>query len=556
LARTIFAKSLPRVAHTRNNVGRRRHCGGGHVCCKARLAMSIADFGAGDRKLPRAARVLVVEDEGIVARDLRRTLGGLGYEVVGTAATGEEALTAIAAFQPEVVLLDIHLKGPMDGIEVTAEMAKRDHTAIVVFLTAHADQATLARANGTRAYGYLLKPYKEREIKATIDLALRRAAEDRSSRARETAFAGMLKSFGDLADQDAEVVGVGIEDSGRIAFERGADGELRGLRAALESAVDCFARIDVDGRFVYMNSAFARTYGQVPEQLLGRSWLLAIHPAERSAMQALSGKMPEGRLETETLGVRKDGSSFPARVTMVAARTSQGLPAGHFCFIKDISELRTVEERLLAANAALEESRAALQELAIRDELTGLYNRREFGRALAQEVARTTRTARPLSLLVLDIDHFKAVNDRHGHEAGDRVLQGVARVVMESVRSLDRAARFGGEELVVLLPETPASEALCVAERLRRRIAAARFGSAVTGADLGVTVSIGVATYPVDCAGADELFCAADRALYDAKRSGRNRCVPAGCAPLPLVSKGLARGRARASVERRARRTA
>lgn len=518
--------------------------------------MSVADLGTGASKTTRAARVLVVEDEGIVARDLSRTLAGLGYDVVGTAATGEAALTAIVAFQPDVVLLDIHLKGPMDGVDVTAEMAKRNQAAIVVFLTAHADQATLARANGTRAYGYLLKPYKEREIKATIDLALRRAEEDRSCRARETAFADMLKSFGDLAEQGGEAVGVASDNSGRIAFEQGADGELRGLRAALESAVDGFARIDVDGRFVYMNGAFARTYGQAAEELLGRTWLVAIHPTERGAMQSLCGKvLVEGRLEAETLGLRKDGSSFPARVTMVPARTSQGLAAGYFCFVKDISELRTVEERLLAANAALEESRAALQELAIRDELTGLYNRRELGRALAQEVARTTRTERPLSLLVVDIDHFKLVNDRHGHEAGDRVLQGVAKVVLESVRSLDRAARFGGEELVLLLPETPATEALYVAERLRRRIAAARFPSGTASGDLAITVSIGVATYPDDCAGADELFRAADRALYDAKRSGRNRCVPSGCAPLPQVERAP-RERAHASLERRARRTA
>jgi len=149
------------------------------------------------------------------------------------------------------------------------------------------------------------------------------------------------------------------------------------------------------------------------------------------------------------------------------------------------------------------------------DPLTGLYNRRSFESFHRQEVAKCKRYGAPLSLILMDLDHFKNVNDEYGHQAGDQVLSSVAEILREAIREADLAARWGGEEMAVLLPETDGEGADVVAEKLRRRIADHPFPAVGQ-----VTASFGVATMtgePVD------LVAAADKALYRSKANGRNR---------------------------------
>lgn len=168
----------------------------------------------------------------------------------------------------------------------------------------------------------------------------------------------------------------------------------------------------------------------------------------------------------------------------------------------------------------------ALHDTADRDPLTQLRNRRGFERAFADATARLARYARPLSLLVLDLDHFKNVNDHYGHEAGDAVLTRVARLIEAGIRDVDVAARFGGEEFVVMLPETPLQPAYEVAERIRTAIADAEIEW--KGQIIPVRVSIGVSCCPERVALPAELMGSADQALYQAKETGRNRVVVAG----------------------------
>lgn len=161
-------------------------------------------------------------------------------------------------------------------------------------------------------------------------------------------------------------------------------------------------------------------------------------------------------------------------------------------------------------------------ELASRDVLTGALNRRYFLERLDAEIAHVKRYNSPLTLLLFDIDHFKQVNDRLGHPAGDRILRGVSDLAAASLRSDDVLARYGGEEFAVLMPSTDLPTAIEVAERLRQRIEAATFDACGTAE--GVTVSIGVATLALASeASGHALLTAADEALYRAKRRGRNR---------------------------------
>jgi diguanylate cyclase (GGDEF)-like protein len=165
--------------------------------------------------------------------------------------------------------------------------------------------------------------------------------------------------------------------------------------------------------------------------------------------------------------------------------------------------------------------KAALTEVAISDPLTGLHNRRAFQARLAEEVERARRSGEPFALLMVDLDRFKAINDRHGHPAGDAVLLAVAETFQRQVRAIDLPARLGGEEFAVLLPGSDEQAARAAAERLRSAIAACQIVHQETV--LRVTVSIGVACYPEDGHSGELLLRAADRALYQAKRAGRDR---------------------------------
>lgn len=172
----------------------------------------------------------------------------------------------------------------------------------------------------------------------------------------------------------------------------------------------------------------------------------------------------------------------------------------------------------------LDHDEAQLQRLATHDGLTGLYNHRAFYTLLEDEVARAQRFNRPASLLLLDIDHFKRVNDTHGHQAGDAVLRGLTELLGREARAIDHVCRYGGEEITVILPETDLEAATHIAERLRAAVEAYQF-DVDAGVPLRITASIGVASFPRHADNPQALVAAADSALYAAKQRGRNRIV-------------------------------
>jgi diguanylate cyclase (GGDEF)-like protein len=157
----------------------------------------------------------------------------------------------------------------------------------------------------------------------------------------------------------------------------------------------------------------------------------------------------------------------------------------------------------------------------VTDDLTGLYNSRHLNEMLRRESKRASRSGRPLSLLFLDLDGFKGVNDAHGHQSGSRALVEASEVMRRCARETDMVARFGGDEFVVILPDTGGEGAVAVAERLRERVHAHPF-LAGEGLDIHLTASIGVATLPDVAASAEELVKAADTAMYAVKEAGKN----------------------------------
>ena len=167
----------------------------------------------------------------------------------------------------------------------------------------------------------------------------------------------------------------------------------------------------------------------------------------------------------------------------------------------------------------------AIRRQVVTDHLTSLYNRRYFMNRAAEEIEHSLRHQAPLSVLMVDIDHFKAFNDTYGHATGDRVLQTVAQAMQDALRTTDICARHGGEEFAMLLPNTPGENAYYVAERVRRTLSGTRYTGLGLPADANITISVGVATCPRDATELETLMELADKAMYRAKAAGRDRVV-------------------------------
>ncbi len=185
-------------------------------------------------------------------------------------------------------------------------------------------------------------------------------------------------------------------------------------------------------------------------------------------------------------------------------------------------------ERSIRYALKLSETMRQLRQMALHDELTGLFNRRELHRLLGEEWHRGSRFLHPFALVLTDIDHFKRINDEYGHPVGDKVLCHVASLLTGQVRLVDRLARFGGEEFAIIMPETGRQEAVSTVDRLRVLLEETPYHDPAKDLNIGVTISIGVAVSPHDATSPEDLIEAADKALYEAKKGGRNRVCSAG----------------------------
>lgn len=198
-----------------------------------------------------------------------------------------------------------------------------------------------------------------------------------------------------------------------------------------------------------------------------------------------------------------------------------------------VARLRLGQEELAAINGKLIEKNKELQVLSITDSLTGLFNRKYIMEILTNEVARSRRNKRPFAVMMIDTDHFKKYNDTYGHQAGDDLLKKIGKIFMQSIRNVDYAARYGGDEFIILLPEIGKEGAFEVADRIRGLVNAETPRGAADG--VTVSVSIGIAAFPEHGDTPEAIIAAADGALYQSKRDGRNRVVLAGVERQPDI---------------------
>lgn len=286
----------------------------------------------------------------------------------------------------------------------------------------------------------------------------------------------------------------------------------------VEEMADVIVVLNRDGHIVDLNRAATETLGLEPMGPLpvpvGTAWARSRKSPNR--------RDPAVRLELRTVAGKQ--RIFEMTSTGLGPRGGSGRSV---VVLRDVTERERMERELREKSDALHAANAELERLANTDGLTGLANRRHFTEELEREVERCRRYGRPFSVVLLDLDHFKSVNDTWGHAAGDAVLEATADAMREVCRDIDLPGRIGGEELALLLPETDLDGAAALADRLRERIGN-RVHQAPTGGSFKVTASLGVATLVPEMRTGEALLQATDEALYAAKGGGRNRVVVAG----------------------------
>jgi diguanylate cyclase (GGDEF)-like protein/PAS domain S-box-containing protein/hemerythrin-like metal-binding protein len=297
-------------------------------------------------------------------------------------------------------------------------------------------------------------------------------------------------------------------------------GERR-YRSIIQASPDAIAIADMDGCLREVNSASRQLFGIKRDQdVLGSFAPNFLHPEDRSQAAEMLAQMSHGKLcgPVDLRGIREDGSQFYVSMDAEFIHDAQGAACGIVFIGRDISERKAME-------MALAESNRRLAELSNTDGLTGISNRRRFDEVLFQEYARHARSRRVLSLIMLDVDHFKRFNDAYGHQAGDECLKRVAAAMRRVARrSSDLVARYGGEEFVCILPETDHEGAQCVAERIRSGIRELGIPHASNSTGEMVSASLGVVS--VRCAAGRDpcrLVARVDEQLYRAKAQGRDQ---------------------------------
>nr|WP_314545189.1 diguanylate cyclase [uncultured Massilia sp.] len=414
----------------------------------------------------RKPAILIVDDAPDNLGVLRTMMMRQGYQTF-VATSGDRALDIAQRIRPDLVLLDVVMPG-IDGLETCRRLKAHPATAHipVIFMSARGETEDIVAGFDNGAADYIPKPLRMEEVCARVRAQLRL----RSSSDTQTAQADRLRMIVDSMDQ------------GLLILER------------------C-------GRVQYANPACDRYLGYAPEELVGRSLadLLADGP-DAGSCASLAAMGGSGTREVQIR--HRDGRLRAMDLTMTPMHAADGL---FVALLHDITHHKQSED--------------ALQRAAMVDPLTRIANRRHFDTFLDQEWQRAIRSGRPLSLLVLDVDHFKQYNDTLGHAAGDVCLQKVAQALQEhALRPTELAARYGGEEFVLLLADTPSEGATLLAETIRAAVEALEVPNPRSPTSPWLTVSVGAATIvPTQLDQIEHLFVHADRAMYAAKAAGRNR---------------------------------
>jgi two-component system cell cycle response regulator len=451
-------------------------------------------------------RVLVVDDLLPNVKLLEAKLTSEYFDVL-TASDGPTALEIVENQHPDIVLLDVMMPG-MDGFEVCKRIKSNPKTMHipVVMITALSDLADRVRGLEAGADDFLTKPVNDTALFARVRslVRLKMLMDEWRLREQTSGQFGVLAEDRPIVEEDASGARVLVVEDNEIAARR--------LRSMLER----------DNNRITIEPSAEAALGLVGNGDFDLI-IVSLRLEDQDPLRFCSQ-------------LRSDERTRYVPILLVADEDDTERLAKALEFGSNDYLVRPIDENELLARSRTQIRRRRYQdrlrrnyerslEMALTDSLTGLYNRRYLEAHINGLIGRITGGRRTLSLMMFDIDFFKRVNDSYGHACGDEVLREIGIRVMQNVRSFDTVARFGGEEFVVVMPETDLQVAASVAERLRRYIAERPFKISAPVKTIAVTISIGVVTANTEGDSTASLLQRADEALYEAKRTGRNKVV-------------------------------
>ena len=432
----------------------------------------------------RGLKILILGKIPADAELIEQTLRQADLAFVAQRVESDEAfIQALAAFEPDVVLADCM---GFDGFATIERVRQKSMTLPVILVTNGVSDRAAVELIKAGASDYVLKDGLAR-LPAALQMAL---TDAQAIRARMQA-----------------------EEALRLSEER-----YRSLVVAIAQIV---WTTDAEGEVTGDVPTWRAFTGQSLEEIKGSGWLAALHPDDRRrTATAWSAAVRAGTLFETEYRLRKHNAEYRHfSVRAVPVMKKDGTVREWIGVCTDITERKRHEEQIAEVNARMIE---VLRAQAVRDPLTGLFNRQYLDETLLRELRRSRRTRSPLSVAMLDIDHFKIFNDTYGHAAGDEVLRALGKLLRDTVRASDIACRYGGEEFVLVLIDADLAAALPSVERICHHIK--RKQCSYQGQVLpAITVSAGLAQYPVHGTSPEALLGAADKALYAAKNAGRDR---------------------------------
>ncbi|WP_284177092.1 PleD family two-component system response regulator [Rhabdaerophilum sp. SD176] len=450
------------------------------------------------------ARVLIVDDVFANIRLLEARLTA-EYFTVLTAMSGPQALDICERGECDVVLLDVMMPG-MDGYEVCRRLKSAPQTAHLPVIMVTALDSPSDRLTGLQAGAddFLTKPINELALLTRVRslVRLKHLTDELRARAAGTQGLGLPDPLSMAAAEDGQ--------NGRILLVEDRANAADRMSAALKQ------------HHVVEIEAHAQNVLQQVQEGGYDVAIISLGLHEADPLRLISQIRSDNGLRNLPILVLAEAISDPLVTRAIDMGVNDYLirPIDRNELIARV----TTQIRKWRYQERLRDNLRASMELAIVDPLTKLHNRRFLHTQLQSLLADDTARGAAVSLLVLDLDHFKSINDQHGHDVGDEVLRECAERLRQAVRGIDIVARFGGEEFVVAMPDTEPFAAQRVAERIRQSIDNQPFSVANGTKTLRVTASIGVATAGASLRSGDSLFKNADKAMYEAKRAGRN-CV-------------------------------
>ncbi len=472
---------------------------------------------------PAAARILVADDDQALLHTVTWILKQEGYDVVAVPG-GEGLFDKLAEDRPQLLLLDIMMP-KVDGLQLLARMKadERFRDVPVLMISSMPPEEATVNSLGLGAADFIAKPFRVRELLARVKAHILQAQELAKARAEAESRAAIVDILHEVTDslKPDEIYHILVRRVARVlriskcSMVLATPGDQLGVVvAAYENPMLRNVQIEL---------------ARYPE----------IERALTTGRPVLVESVSEDPLyDTERVRWQREGIAVGTRSAVALPFSMKDQQLGVFFLRTSGDDLpltradaQFAETVIRSVVAAIEKAydfetavsdRKRFEKLAATDALTGCLNRRALSETLEQELDRARRYNLALTILLADIDRFKAINDTRGHIAGDSVLRQVGEMLRREARSVDLVARYGGEEFVIVMPETALQGAVIFAERLRRRVMHQDFADTGAAA-LMLTVSIGLASFPDDrVTNADAFVALADQALYRAKNEGRN----------------------------------